>query len=177
LDSIPGALPPTGPWDPWGLAAKADANLLKRYREAEITHSRVAMLAVVGFIVGEWVEGSSFLFDASISGPAISHLAQVPKEFWVLLISTIGLAEVKRAQIGWVPPEDAGYSRPGLLRSDYNPGEIGFDPFNFKPADEAAYVKLENNELSNGRLAMLATMGFFAQELKNGKGILDTLFN
>ena len=70
-ESLPGALPPMGFFDPLGFAEKADEATMKRYREAEVTHGRVAMLAVIGFFVGEAVEGSSFLFDASISGPAI----------------------------------------------------------------------------------------------------------
>ena len=39
---------------------------MKRFREAELTHGRVSMLAFVGFLVGEKVEGSSFLFDAQV---------------------------------------------------------------------------------------------------------------
>jgi hypothetical protein len=81
IDTIPGALDPVGLFDPLGLAAKADQNTLKRYREAELTHGRVSMLAVIGFLVGEKVEGSSFLFDASVKGPAITHLAQVSCSF------------------------------------------------------------------------------------------------
>ena len=46
VDTIPGALPPVGLFDPLGFAAKADEATLKRYREAELTHGRVAMLAV-----------------------------------------------------------------------------------------------------------------------------------
>ena len=46
VDSIPGALPPVGLFDPLGFAEKADEATLKRYREAELTHGRVAMLAV-----------------------------------------------------------------------------------------------------------------------------------
>merc|ERR1712084_64255 len=76
--NIPGALPPVGLFDPLGFAAKANDATLLRYREAEVTHGRVAMLAAVGFLVGEKVEGSSFLFDSQIRGPAISHLSQVP---------------------------------------------------------------------------------------------------
>merc|ERR1712127_218390 len=78
VDTMPGALAPMGFFDPLGFAAKADEGTLKRYREAEVTHGRVAMLAVIGFFVGEAVEGSSFLFDAQISGPAITHFTQVP---------------------------------------------------------------------------------------------------
>lgn len=81
IEDLPGALAPVGFFDPLGLAAKANGATLKRYREAELTHGRVAMLAVLGFLAGEAVEGSSFLFDASIQGPAITHLAQVPVHF------------------------------------------------------------------------------------------------
>ena len=46
IDTIPGALAPVGLFDPLGFAEKADEATLKRYREAELTHGRVAMLAV-----------------------------------------------------------------------------------------------------------------------------------
>lgn len=103
---MPGALPPMGIWDPLGLGAKATPNTLKRYREAELTHGRVAMLAVVGFLAGEAVEGKSFLWDASVKGPAITHLAQVPAGFWLMLVFGISFAEYYRAKTGWVEPEN-----------------------------------------------------------------------
>ena len=90
FESELGAQPPLGFFDPLGFAEKADEATLKRYREAEVTHGRVAMLAVIGFLVGEAVEGSSFLFDASISGPAISHPGQVPGGWDALIIAGIG---------------------------------------------------------------------------------------
>jgi len=174
-DTLIGALPPVGFFDPLGFADKADENTLKRYREAELTHGRVAMLAVVGFLVGEAVEGSSFLFDAQISGPAITHLAQVPPLFWVLLTTAIGAAEQKRAEIGWVEPENVPVDQPGLLRDSYFPGDIGFDPLGLKPTDPAEFELMATKELQNGRLAMLAAAGFMAQELTDGKGILEHL--
>lgn len=172
VDTIPGALPPVGIWDPLGFAAKADEPTLKRYREAELTHGRVAMLATVGFLVGEAVEGSSFLFDASIQGPAITHLAQVPPVFWALLTIGIGASEQTRAEIGWVDPRDVPVAKAGLLRTDYVPGDIGFDPLGLKPSDPEALKVLQTKELQNGRLAMLATACFIAQELVDGKGII-----
>jgi hypothetical protein len=164
-----------GFFDPLGFAAKADENTLKRYREAELTHGRVAMLAVVGFLAGEAVEGSSFLFDASIKGPAISHLAQVPAPFYFLLTTAIAKIELDRAQFGWVPPRDVPVDQPGLLRADYSPGDIGFDPLGLKPTDPEELKEIATKELQNGRLAMLAAAGFMAQELANGKGILENL--
>jgi hypothetical protein len=174
-DDLPGALAPVGFFDPLGFAAKADENTLKRYREAEVTHGRVAMLAAVGFLVGEKVEGSSFLFDAQITGPAITHLAQVPVGFWVALTVAIGAAETRRAEIGWVEPENVPVDQPGLLRAEYTPGDIGFDPLGLKPSDPEELKIMQTKELQNGRLAMLAAAGFMAQELVDGKGILEHL--
>jgi len=172
-DDLVGALDPVGFFDPLGFAEKADENTLKRYREAELTHGRVAMLAAVGFLVGEQVEGSSFLFDASISGPAITHLAQVPPVFWVLLTVAIGAAEQYRATVAFVEPENVPVDQPGLLRDDYVPGDLGFDPLGLKPDDEEEFRIMQTKELQHGRLSMLAVAGFMAQELTDGKGIIE----
>jgi hypothetical protein len=173
VDTIPGALDPVGIFDPLGLAAKANEGLLKRYREAELTHGRVAMLAAVGFLVGEKVEGSSFLFDASVSGPAITHLTQVPGPFWITLLAVIGFAERKRLDVGWVEPENTPLGQAGILRESYFPGDIGFDPLNLKPTDPTELLAMQNKELQNGRVAMLAAAGFLAQELVDKKGIVE----
>jgi len=125
--------------------------------------------------VGEKVEGSSFLFDAQISGPAITHLAQVPPVFWALLTIAIGAAEQKRATIGWVEPENVPVAKPGLLRDTYIPGDLGFDPLGLKPDNAEDLFTLQTKELQNGRLAMLAAAGFLAQELVDGKGIIEHL--
>merc|ERR1712127_43848 len=173
VDTMPGALAPMGFFDPLGFAAKADEKTLKRYREAEVAHGRVAMLAVLGFLVGESVEGSSFLFDAQITGPAISHPAQIPDGWDALIITMIGAAEAQRAQIGWVDPADASYDQPGLLRDDYYPGDIGFDPLGIRPEDPEELDLMITRELQNGRLAMLAAAGFLAQEAVDGLGIVE----
>jgi hypothetical protein len=175
VDTIPGALAPLGLFDPLGFSEKADEMTLKRYREAELTHGRVSMLAVLGFLVGEKVEGSSFLFDAQISGPAINQLAQVPIPFTVLLVGAIGVSEQKRATIGFVEPDQLTVGQAGLLRDEYIPGDLGFDPLGLSPEDEDEFFELQTKELNNGRLAMLAAAGFLAQELVDGKGILSHL--
>merc|ERR1711908_33840 len=65
-----------GDFDPAGLATDLDLTEMKRFREAEVTHGRVAMTAVLGFLVAE-----SFhpLFGGNIGGPAIFHLTEVRK--------------------------------------------------------------------------------------------------
>ena len=173
VDSIPGALPPVGVFDPLGFAAKADEMTLKRYREAELTHGRVGMLAAVGFLVGEAVESKTVLFNGEISGPAITQLAQVNPLLWVFLGAGIAKAESMRAEIGWVEPENVPFDKPGQLRDAYVPGDIGFDPLGLKPESEEEFIVMQNKELQNGRLGMLAAAGFLAQELVDGKGIIE----
>merc|ERR1712071_871 len=170
-----GALDPVGFFDPLGFAEKANDATLKRYREAELTHGRVSMLAVIGFLVGEQVEGSSFLFDASVSGPAISHLGQVPTFFWIILTVIIGAAEQTRAEAGFVNPAEVPQGQAGLMKDDYEPGDLGFDPLGLMPDDPEEFNIMQTKELQHGRLAMLAAAGFMAQELTDGKGIIEHL--
>ena len=174
-DSLPGAIAPTGLFDPLGFLEKADDATALRYREAEVTHGRVSMLAVIGFLVGEKVEGSSFLFDSQISGPAITHFFQVPYFFWTFLVTLIGTLEVNRAQLAFVSPAELGPDEAGKMREDHYPGDIGFDPLGLKPDDPEEFDIMATKELQHGRLAMLAAAGFLAQEAVDGKGILDHL--
>ena len=173
--NIAGVVQPTGFFDPLGFAGKADEATVKRYREAELTHGRVAMLATVGFLAGEKVEGSSFLFDAQITGPAIDHLPQVPTEFWVVLVAAIGAAEQFRAEKGWVDPSNNKIDSPGQLEARYIPGDLGFDPLGLMPEREEDIVLMQTKELQHGRLAMIAAAGMMAQELVDHKGIVEHL--
>jgi len=171
---LPGSIDPVPEFDPLNFAKDASLGQMKRYREAEVTHGRVAMLSVVGFLVAE-----SFhpLFGGQIIGPAIYHLTEVRKitpEFFELLAVSIGIVETSRAQIGWIPPPERKGGE--FLRDNYYPGDIGFDPLGLKPSDPEEFAAMQTKELQNGRLAMLASMGFILQELTNQKGILENLF-
>ena len=172
-ETIPGALAPVGFFDPLGFAAKANEATLKRYREAELTHGRVAMLAAVGFLVGEAVEGKSVLWDASITGPAINHLPQVPPILWVFIGAGIAKAESIRAEIGWVEPENVPVDKPGQLREEYIPGNLGFDPLGLYPQDEAGQMRMQTTEIKNGRLAMIAISAFAFQEFASKLGVVN----
>jgi Chlorophyll A-B binding protein len=89
------------------------------------------------------------------------------------LVTGIGAAEQTRAEIGWKDPKDVPFDQPGALREAYIPGNIGFDPLGLKPTDPDELFIMQTKELQNGRLAMLAAAGFMAQELTDGKGILE----
>lgn len=163
---MPGAVAPLGFWDPLEFAQNADVNTLKRYREAEIVHGRVAMLMTTGTFAGESLH----------TGPVISHLSQTPQAIWVFLVFSVSFIELLRAQIGWVEPENVPPDQPGLLRPNYVPGNLGFDPLGLAPSDPLEFKVMQTKELQNGRLAMIAAMGIMAQELVDGKGIGEHWF-
>lgn len=180
--TLPGAIAPfdTPYLDPLNFSEGISAEDMKRYREAELTHGRVAMLATVGFVVGEVVEGSSFLFDSQISGPAIGHFQQVEEvapAFWEIIALTVAVTETIRVQAGWQSPYDyeATPGKPGsfLLKEDYYPGDLAFDPLGLTPATQEEFEDMQLRELSNGRLAMIAISGMVAQELVDGKGLIE----
>ena len=128
------------------------------------------MIATVGFLVGEQVEGSSFLFDAQVTGPAIDHFQQTPGLVWGLVGATIFLLESTRVQKGWSDPFT---SELFSLNDDYVPGQWGFDPLglsNNKTAEDMAEARLK--EINNGRLAMISISGMVAQELVNGLNLI-----
>merc|ERR1712045_677441 len=138
------------------------------------THGRVAMLAIIGFLVTEAPFSFHPLFDigARDIGPAIRHLDEVRAAapfFFEVLAIVIGAAELGRALKGWEQP---GNEENITLKKNYYPGDIGFDPLGLKPDGFEAFAEMSTKELQNGRLAMLAVAGIVAQELVNGKEIL-----
>ena len=178
---LPGALDPVGDFDPAGFTERASLEEMKMYREAEVTHGRVSMLAVLGFLAQEQAH---FLFvepDKDI-GPAIRHLDEVRAVnpiFFEGLGFVIACAELYRSLYGWASPFDADQfgteTTPGSLNDDYYPGDVGFDPFGIKPEDAEEFAEMATKELQHGRLAMLAVAGFFAQELTDGQTIVAKL--
>ena len=120
VQSLPGILNPTGFFDPAGLSNDVSASELKRYREAELTHGRVAMLASLGFLVGE--SGFTPLFEGKIDGIGINQFWQVPTGFWPVILLFIAVPETFRALRGWMEPtvpENYFQLRPG-----YTPGDL-----------------------------------------------------
>jgi hypothetical protein len=137
----------------------------------EITHGRVAMLASLGFLVGEQVEGSSFLFDADVTGPAINHFQQVPGPFWALLGAVILFAETNRVNEAWQSPFEA--SRLFLQKDSHVPGDYKFDPLGLGAGKNDAEMKSSKmKELNNGRLAMVAITAMVVQELNTGLNLI-----
>lgn len=169
---LPGAIAPTGYFDPIGFCRYGNTlSDVKRYREAEVQHGRVAMLAAVGYLAGEAIHG-----PFSLTGPANDQLQQLPLPAFIVLTLGIAAAELNRATIGWVEPSYKPGSRTlWTLRDEYYPGDVGFDPLGFKPQDPQAFADMQTRELQNGRLAMIGVIGMMSQELVNHKTIGATI--
>jgi len=168
---LPGAIAPLGFFDPLGFTKDMDVMGVKRFREAEIMHGRVAMMATVGYLIGESTPTITYGMDVHHT-IANNQIPEVPGAVLFPFFLFINVSEAWRASRGWVEP---GLGPLFSLRDNYYPGDIGFDPLGLKPADPKAYDNMQAKELSNGRLAMIAAAGMCVQELVNGKGILENL--
>lgn len=169
LMKLAGGTSPMGDaWDPLSLTADLDDNTLKRYREAELAHCRVAMLASTGILVGENFPVINDIFNGGITGPAINQFQQIQRPFWELIVFGIGLAETTRAQIGWMPPTEGIFK----LRPEYDAGDLDWDPLGLRPSNKDELLEMRNKELNNGRLAMIGVAGMVVQELLDEKPVL-----
>ena len=145
------------------LNCSTDMLTLKKYREAEIKHGRLAMLATVGWPISELFH--PYLSTITQNTNLLSFNNKVPsilnggfeKINPIFFMSIIVFASSIESIV---------------LNKDYNnyfdyriPGDFGFDPLNFY-TNKSEFTKrnLELKELNNGRLAMLAITYFAFNE-------------
>ena len=130
-------------------------------REAEIKHCRLAMLAAVGWPLAE-------LFDKPIaetlglptaltntgSSPSLLNggLEKIDIAYWGAVIALAGIIEIENSKAR----EEKGKS--------YTPGDCNFDPLNVYPTERLKQIEMQTKEIKNGRLAMMAIVGFAIQE-------------
>lgn len=69
---LPGNTLPLGNWDPWGMQ-QVSPKVVRKYRESELKHGRLAMLGSTGFLVQE----SFHPLHPEIGGLAITHMQQL----------------------------------------------------------------------------------------------------
>lgn len=136
-------------FDPLRLGTNPET--LKWYREAELTNGRWAMAAVAGILFTDAVGLPSF-WEAGSQEYAIGTGPLLAIE-----LAVFAVLESKRYE---------GYKKTGET------GFLAFFPFDpLNMRSEEMKVK----ELKNGRLAMLAVVGFFSQYAVNGKGPIESL--
>merc|ERR1719183_3385979 len=160
---LPGSVEPFPEFDPFNFLDGKTFEQVRTWREAELAHCRVGMLAAAGFLVQEKFHP---LFNAD-GGPAIEQIPKLPAVMWPLITLFIGGCEALRISVGWSNPGEPEHVFQ-KLKPEYVPGDIGFDPLGLKPTDPVAFKEMQTKELQNGRLAMIAAAGFLAQEAVTG---------
>merc|ERR1719428_1900603 len=175
-----GVTAPTGFFDPLGFSTDCPEGKLLFYREVELKHGRVGMLAALGILVGEqWHP----LWGGNIDVPSYIAFQQTPLQtFWPAVLVFISVPELFSvftfndptrwtAMFYGVSPESLFWSiQPDL---SYEFGKVGFDPLGLKPANREELKEMQTKELNNGRLAMIAVAGMIAQELATGRKLFD----
>eukprot|EP00980_Cylindrotheca_fusiformis_P005893 scaffold1242_cov123-Cylindrotheca_fusiformis.AAC.2 len=151
-------------FDPFGFAG-ADKESLVYMREAEIKHSRLAMLAVVGWPLAElWdkpladASGLPPLLTKNGESPSLLNggLDRVDAAYWVAVIALAGIVELENMKM----MEQKAKA--------YVPGDCNFDPLGLLPEDSAGQMSMMTKEIKHGRLAMMAILGFAIQEALYG---------
>jgi hypothetical protein len=171
-----GVTEPLGFFDPIGFSKDISEGRQRFYREVELKHGRVAMLAALGFLVAEQFHP---LFGGKIDGPSILAFQETlqigvekdPSFIYSAILLAIAIPEVFSVFTFNSP---AG-GEPWSIREDHEPGNLGFDPLGLKPTDAAELKEMQTKELNNGRLAMLGAAGMIAQELVASDKIIDNL--
>merc|ERR1711904_675311 len=168
---LDGSMPGDFGFDPLRLGT--DPTLLKWFREAELQHCRWAMLGVTGILLGEIVRPDIDFYKApqQLEGSlpfTTSNLLAV--EF--LLMHYV---EIRRWQ---------DFKKPGVVDQDpifkqfkLPSHEVGYPGGIFDPLglSKVKYADLKEKEIKNGRLAMVAFVGFVAQEQITGENPLAAL--
>jgi len=160
-------------FDPLQLSKNREQ--LYYYREAEIKHARLAMLAAAGWPISE-------LFDAKIANyfgltPAIDTstdrvpsllnggLENISPKFWGFCLgfcAAIDLYGIQRAR--YMSDEE---------ETSYVPGDLGFDPLGLYPNDVEEQKNMQLAEIKHGRIAMMACVGYAVQEAILQQGVID----
>eukprot|EP00227_Mantoniella_beaufortii_P014043 CAMPEP_0197590976 /NCGR_PEP_ID=MMETSP1326-20131121/12406_1 /TAXON_ID=1155430 /ORGANISM="Genus nov. species nov., Strain RCC2288" /LENGTH=332 /DNA_ID=CAMNT_0043156297 /DNA_START=51 /DNA_END=1049 /DNA_ORIENTATION=+ len=151
---------------------------IEKYRIAEVIHARWAMLAIPGMLIpealgipgGVWTETGKVFLDGEAGRP---ELLQNPILFAgiqiVLLAAVEGYRSGAAAPPGGFVPFKGDFDSSAFDGLDpINPGgPLDFFGVASTPEDLAL---LKVKEIKNGRLAMVAMLGFFVQALVTSEG-------
>jgi hypothetical protein len=176
IEEWAGVTAPLGFFDPFGFSKDVSEGRQRFYREVELKHGRLSMLAAVGILVAENFHP---LFGGQIDVPAILAFQTTlqigvrsePSFVYAVILFAIFIPEVFSVFTFNSPFG----GEPWSIREDHEPGNLGFDPLGLKPTDKAELKELQTKELNNGRLAMLGAAGMLAQELVSGDTIVGNI--
>ncbi|KAJ8630624.1 hypothetical protein MRB53_023947 [Persea americana] len=168
---LTGSLPGDNGFDPLGLAE--DPENLKWFIQAELVNSRWAMLGVAGMLLPEVFTKIGVINAPQWYDAGKSEYFASSSTLFVIEFILFHYVEIRR----WQDIKNPGCVNQDPIFKNYSlpPHECGypggpFNPLNFEPTEEA-----KEKELANGRLAMLAFLGFVVQHNVTGKGPFENL--
>lgn len=194
LSYLDGSLPGDYGFDPLGLSDPEGTGGFiepKWLAYGEVINGRYAMLGAVGAIAPEifgklgWIPQETALpwFKTGVIPPAGTYNYWAdPYTLFVFELALMGFAEHRRFQ-DWVKPGCLG--KQYFLGFEKYLGGSGDPPYPggplFNPLglgkDEKSFKELKLKEVKNGRLAMLAILGYFVQGLVTGVGPFQNLLD
>lgn len=185
---------------PFGFAGADKASLIYM-REAEVKHSRLAMLAVVGWPLAElWDKtladavGLPTLLTKTGESPSLLNggLDRVSPAYWVAIAALAGVIELenmkaKEEKKDYIPggesikfsslyffscvPNIALTLTQSFIAVLQQP-DCNFDPLNFLPSDKKGQMEMMTKEIKHGRIAMMGILGFAIQEAVYGTPVV-----
>jgi len=155
-------------FDPLGLARNIEE--LDTYREAEIKHGRLAMLAALGWPASErlqpyfaQVTGAPNLLSGGEKAPSLLNggLENINPFFFIGILAFTAFVETE-------------VLTKMKKKENRKPGDLGFDPLGlYFGKTEDVKRDYELKELQNGRLAMIGIVGYVAEEFVTKFSVLQ----
>lgn len=126
------------------ISQRSPDEILEDYRDAELKHGRLAMLAAVAYPIQEFL---------GISGHEITNNKISVLLFFIGLASGLELSKLKTLK---------KFTTPGDYNWRFTKKEYGTDEF----------IELQAGEVWNGRLAMIATLVYIVQQAITDKSLI-----
>eukprot|EP00933_Yihiella_yeosuensis_P053300 TRINITY_DN51519_c0_g1_i1.p1 TRINITY_DN51519_c0_g1~~TRINITY_DN51519_c0_g1_i1.p1 ORF type:complete len:329 (+),score=42.81 TRINITY_DN51519_c0_g1_i1:50-1036(+) len=151
-----GVIAPLGFWDPLEMLKKGGkgSTTLRKMRDAETKHGRVAMVALVGAVVQHYIRVPGFEKEPMGLAALSTYKGQI---FLALVIGICFIAEIYIL-----------YDREDLAPGDFE------DPWGVAGKD-GPDREMRNKELSNGRLAMIGIFLAGLNQKISGLDVVDQL--
>merc|ERR1719281_512256 len=134
-EEMAGVTAPLGFFDPLGFTTDCSLGKLFFYREVELKHGRVAMLASLGVLVAEQFHP---LFGGNIDVPSYVAFQETPlQKFWFAVVTAIAIPEMFSVftfeEVPGANPMKPDGGAWWHMKTNRLPGDFNWDPLGLKP--------------------------------------------